>query len=54
MLAPETPLGQRTTALWMGTDVVSGTAGVPVAWTGRDTEFGMVAERLTLRPGGGR
>src|SRR5512144_2532216 len=51
VLAAETPLGQRTNALWMGTHVVSGNATALVIRTGKDTEFGKVSERLKLRPG---
>ena len=50
VLAAETPLGQRTNALWMGTHVVSGTAKALVISTGKETEFGKVSERLKLRP----
>jgi Mg2+-importing ATPase len=50
VLAAETPLGQRTNALWMGTHVVSGSAKALVAQTGTQTEFGKVSERLKLRP----
>src|SRR6185369_3735381 len=50
VLAAETPLGQRTNALWMGTHVVSGSAKALVIRTGKETEFGKVAERLKLRP----
>ena len=50
VLAAETPLGQRTNALWMGTHVVSGSAKTLVVRTGKDTEFGKVSERLKLRP----
>jgi P-type Mg2+ transporter len=50
VLAPETALGKRINALWMGTHVVSGTARALVAGTGTQTEFGKVSERLKLRP----
>ncbi len=50
VLPAETPLGQRTNSLWMGTHVVSGTATALVIRTGKDTEFGKVSERLVLRP----
>ena len=50
VLSAETPLGQRTNALWMGTHVVSGSAKALVIRTGKDTEFGKVSERLSLRP----
>ncbi len=50
VLAAETPLGQRTNALWMGTHVVSGGAKALVVRTGKETEFGKVSERLKFRP----
>jgi P-type Mg2+ transporter len=50
VLPAETPLGQRTNALWMGTHVVSGSAKALVVTTGKETEFGKVSERLKLRP----
>ncbi len=50
VLPAETPLGQRTNALWMGTHVVSGSATALVIRTGKETEFGKVSERLKLRP----
>jgi len=50
VLTADTPLAQRTNALWMGTHVVSGTANALVVVTGKQTEFGSVAERLKLRP----
>jgi Mg2+-importing ATPase len=50
VLAAETPLGQRTNSLWMGTHVVSGSARALVIHTGKQTEFGKVSERLKLRP----
>src|SRR5580765_9053730 len=50
VLPTETPLGQRTNALWMGTHVVSGSAKALVISTGKETEFGKVSERLKLRP----
>ncbi len=43
------PLGKRTNTLFLGTHVVSGTATALVVAIGRDTEFGRVSERLTLR-----
>src|SRR6185369_12899339 len=42
VLPVETPLGQRTNALWMGTHVVSG--------SGKETECGKLSERLRVRP----
>jgi P-type Mg2+ transporter len=50
VLGAETPLGQRTNALWMGTHVISGNAKALVISTGKQTEFGKVSERLKLRP----
>jgi P-type Mg2+ transporter len=50
VLPPETPLGQRTNSLFMGTHVVSGSARAVVIRTGKETEFGRVSERLRLRP----
>jgi Mg2+-importing ATPase len=50
VLSAETPLGQRTNVLWMGTHVVSGSATALVISTGKATEFGKVSERLRLRP----
>jgi Mg2+-importing ATPase len=49
-LSPQTPLGERTNSLFMGTHVVSGTAHAVVVHTGKETEFGKVSERLKLRP----
>ncbi len=50
ILPGETPLSQRTNTLFMGTHVVSGSAKAVVVHTGKETEFGKVSERLTLRP----
>ncbi len=50
VLPPHTPLAQRTNTLFMGTHVVSGTAEVVVALTGKATEFGQVSAQLKLRP----
>ncbi|MDR3610365.1 MAG: magnesium-translocating P-type ATPase [Ignavibacteriaceae bacterium] len=50
ILPPETPLGQRTNALWMGTHVVSGSGTEMIVRTGRETEFGKVSDRLKMRP----
>jgi Mg2+-importing ATPase len=49
-LPAETPLGQRTNTLFMGTHVVSGSARAVVVRTGAATEFGRVSQRLRLRP----
>jgi Mg2+-importing ATPase len=50
ILPPETPLSQRTNSLFMGTNVVSGSAQAVVIGTGSRTEFGKVSERLKLKP----
>ncbi|MHC5894998.1 magnesium-translocating P-type ATPase [Nostoc sp.] len=50
VLPAETGLGQRTNSLYMGTNVISGTASSVVVHTGKETEFGKVSERLKLRP----
>jgi P-type Mg2+ transporter len=50
VLPVETPLGQRTNALWMGTHVVSGNGKALVIYTGKQTECGKLSERLKLRP----
>jgi P-type Mg2+ transporter len=49
-LPTATPLAQRTNSLFMGTNVVSGSAKAVVVGTGLQTEFGKVSERLRLRP----
>src|SRR5882724_212847 len=49
VLAAETPLGQRTNALWMGAHVISGKAMALVIKTGKDTEFGKISAGLQLR-----
>jgi Mg2+-importing ATPase len=50
ILPPETSLSQRINSLFMGTNVVSGSAQAVVVGTGLQTEFGKVSERLRLRP----
>ena len=50
ILPQGTPLSQRTNSLFMGTNVVSGSANAVVVGTGTETEFGKVSERLELRP----
>ena len=50
VLPAETGLSQRTNTLYMGTNVISGTANAIVVQTGKQTEFGKVSERLKLRP----
>ena len=48
-VAAEAGLTERTNCLWMGTSARSGTGRMLVLETGRSTEFGQVAERLSLR-----
>jgi Mg2+-importing ATPase len=43
-------LAERTNCVFLGTNVQSGTARALVVRTGRDTELGSVAHKLTLRP----
>lgn len=50
VLPAEAGLSQRTNTLYMGTNVISGTAKAVVVYTGIETEFGKVSERLKLRP----
>lgn len=50
VLPAETGLSQRTNTLYLGTNVMSGTAKAVVVQTGKSTEFGKVSERLKLRP----
>lgn len=50
VLPAVTGLSQRTNALYMGTNVISGSAKAIVVHTGKATEFGKVSERLKLRP----
>jgi len=49
ILPSETALSQRENSLWMGTHIVSGTAKALVIFTGKNTEFGKVSERLKLK-----
>lgn len=48
-LPADAPPAQRTSALFMGTNVVSGMAVAVAVHTGPRTEFGMIAERLRQR-----
>lgn len=48
-IEPDTPLARRSNILFMGTNVVSGTARAVVVLTGKDTEFGKVSGRLRIR-----
>lgn len=49
ILDKDTPINRRSNSLFMGTNVVSGTAKAVVVLTGRDTEFGRVSQRLQVR-----
>lgn len=44
------PIAKRTNTLFMGTNVVSGTAKALVVNTGKNTEFGQISERVGLHP----
>jgi Mg2+-importing ATPase len=50
ILQADTPLAQRTNALYLGTHVVSGSARAVVVRTGRETEFGSISHHLRMRP----
>lgn len=50
VLPTETPLIQRSNALFLGTHVVSGIASAIVVGCGPETEFGRISERLRQRP----
>jgi Mg2+-importing ATPase len=50
VLSADQPLSQRTNTLFMGTNVVSGTAKAVVVNTATKTEFGKVSDRLRFRP----
>jgi P-type Mg2+ transporter len=46
----DSSLSERTNAVFMGTNVRSGSAKALIIQTGKSTAFGHIAERLTLRP----
>ena len=48
-LDQDTPLAGRINSLFMGTNVVSGTARAVIVHTGTDTEFGSISQRLKVR-----
>jgi Mg2+-importing ATPase len=48
--AAKSGLAERTNCVFMGTNVRSGSAKVLIIQTGASTEFGQIAERLSLRP----
>jgi P-type Mg2+ transporter len=50
ILPSDTALGRRTNSIFMGTNVVSGSAQAVVVGTGTNTEFGKVSDRLKLKP----
>jgi Mg2+-importing ATPase len=50
LLPADTPLARRQNSLFMGTNVVNGSARAVVAKTGTSTEFGQIAGQLRLRP----
>ena len=47
---PDAALARRTSAVFLGTHVVSGSAVAVVVATGRDTAFGAISDRLRVRP----
>jgi len=49
VLPAGTALAKRTNTVWMGTHIVSGNAKVLAVFTGKNTEFGKVSERLKLK-----
>lgn len=49
ILEQDTPLSRRINCLFMGTNVVSGTARAVVVLTGTDTQFGRVSQRLRVQ-----
>lgn len=49
VLPSDAPLAKRKNSLFMGTNVVSGTAKALIIAIGKDTEFGRVSKRLELR-----
>ena len=50
VIAPESPLAQRSNTLLLGTHVVSGSGRALVVCTGAATAFAAIADRLRLRP----
>lgn len=49
IVAPDAPLAERTNTVFLGASVRSGAAKVMVVRTGRRTEFGAIAARLSAR-----
>lgn len=50
VLPADTPLSKRLNCVYLGTNVRSGTLRCIVVATGKDTQFGAIAQRLQLRP----
>ena len=50
VVAVDAPIAGRSNCVWMGTTVRAGTAEILVVATGTATQFGVVAQRLALRP----
>ncbi|HEX2980840.1 MAG TPA: HAD-IC family P-type ATPase, partial [Anaerolineaceae bacterium] len=50
VVAETAGLSERTNTVFMGTTVRSGSAQALIIETGRNTAFGQIADRLTLRP----
>ena len=46
----DTPMARRTNAVFQGTHVVSGVGRMLVVCTGRNTEFGAIADKFRVRP----
>ncbi|MEA5082188.1 MAG: magnesium-translocating P-type ATPase [Dysgonamonadaceae bacterium] len=49
VLPDDTPLAKRTNMVFMGSHVISGRAVVLVTGTGKQTEFGKISSRLSVR-----
>jgi Mg2+-importing ATPase len=49
-MAGDLPISKRSNTLFMGTHVISGTGKAIVVQTGKATEFGSIADRLTHKP----
>ena len=49
-VSEDSDIEERTNCVFMGTNVHSGSAKILVVKTGESTEFGQIAEQLTLRP----
>ncbi|MCE5319254.1 MAG: HAD-IC family P-type ATPase, partial [Parachlamydia sp.] len=50
ILPTDTPLAKQTNCLFMGTHVVSGTGKAVVVMIGKDTQFGMICEKISRKP----